>query len=99
VLSRTSVVGASGETSLEQLALKDLKTGQIEQVSAQGLFLMLRAIPRSEWLPDEVIRDGHGFVVTGAQIPPSRGRQTNRRIPWRPASRECSLSATFEQAR
>jgi thioredoxin reductase (NADPH) len=33
---------------------------------ADGLFVMIGAAPRTEWLPDEVRRDGHGFVLAGA---------------------------------
>ena len=36
-------------------------------VPADALFILIGAEPRTGWLPDEIARDGHGFVVTGVE--------------------------------
>ena len=52
------------------LDLEDVGTGARERVEARGLFLLLGAAPECSWLPDVVLRDEHGFVLTGRDIPP-----------------------------
>jgi thioredoxin reductase (NADPH) len=41
-------------------------------VPAYGLFLLLGAEPHCDWLPPEVARDPHGFVLTGRDVPRER---------------------------
>jgi thioredoxin reductase (NADPH) len=61
-----------GPDDVRQLAwldLEDVDTGERERVEARGLFLLIGAAPECAWLPDEVLRDERGFVVTGRDIP------------------------------
>jgi thioredoxin reductase (NADPH) len=58
------VVDGAGEDRLEQLVLED--GSGTRTVPADGLFILIGAEPRTDWLPDEIVRDAHGFVVTGA---------------------------------
>jgi thioredoxin reductase (NADPH) len=48
--------------------LRDTDTGAEETVGADGLFVLIGAHPRTEWLPDELARDEHGFLVTGDAV-------------------------------
>jgi thioredoxin reductase (NADPH) len=53
---------------------------------------MIGAHPRSDWLPPEVDRDEHGFVLTGSDLPPaSAGWPLERR----PLLLETSMPAVF----
>jgi thioredoxin reductase (NADPH) len=54
---------------LAWLDLEDVDTGERERVEARGLFLLLGAAPECSWLPDVVLRDERGFVLTGRDIP------------------------------
>ena len=42
--------------------------GEEETVEAEGLFLMIGARPRTDWVPREVARDSRGFILTGADL-------------------------------
>ena len=64
VRNRTQVVEVHGDGRLERLTLRDLD-GDEETVDATGLFVMIGAEPRVEWLPPEIERDERGFVVAG----------------------------------
>jgi thioredoxin reductase (NADPH) len=64
----TEIVGGGGDGWLDQLVLRDCATGSEETVDAGGLFLMIGAIPHTDWLPDRIERDEHGFVLTGADL-------------------------------
>lgn len=61
----THVVAASGGDHLEKLTLGDLTLGQ-QEVEAGWLFVFIGASPHAEWLGDQVARNEHGFVLTGA---------------------------------
>jgi thioredoxin reductase (NADPH) len=68
VVVRTSVetVGGGGDGRLEHVLVRDLTTGAEESIPAAGLFVMIGAEPRTDWLPDAVGRDRFGFVLAGA---------------------------------
>ncbi len=68
----TTVVDGGGDGRLEWLGLQDVRTGEDEKVPAYGLFLLLGAEPRCDWLPDTVSRDERGFVLTGRDVPKDR---------------------------
>ena len=66
----TAVVDGGGDGRLEWLSLEDVSTGERERVPAYGLFLLLGAEPRCDWVPSAVARDARGFVLTGRDVPP-----------------------------
>ena len=72
VLTRTEVVGCRGHDRLEGLTLKNLETGALTQVESSFLFVFIGAAPRTDWLGDQVVRDSHGFIVTGPDLDPAR---------------------------
>ncbi|MFC7494666.1 MULTISPECIES: FAD-dependent oxidoreductase [unclassified Nocardioides] len=63
------VVDGGGDGRLEWLGLEDVRTGEQDRVSAYGLFLLLGAEPHCDWIPRQVARDEHGFVLTGRDVP------------------------------
>lgn len=68
VLCRTEVVAADGDGHLERLTLSDRHTGAPTEVAADWLFVYIGASPRTDWLGGDVMRDDHGFVVTGHDL-------------------------------
>jgi thioredoxin reductase (NADPH) len=82
VRHRSEVVAASGDGHLETLTLCDRDSHESEVVAAGWLFVFIGAAPRTDWLGDDVVRDDHGFVMTGQeQLLPS-GRWTLARPPY-----------------
>ncbi len=65
----SEVVGAQGKGHLESITLQDRRTGRHETVPAAGLFLLIGARPRTDWLPPELARDQWGYVLTGRDVP------------------------------
>jgi thioredoxin reductase (NADPH) len=63
------VVDGGGDGRLEWIAVRDLNTGEVERHEAGGLFLLLGAEPKCDWLPPEIRLDEHGFVLTGRDVP------------------------------
>jgi thioredoxin reductase (NADPH) len=64
----TEVVDGGGAERLEQLELRDAKSGHSRTVLADALFVMIGARPHTDWLPAEIARDDHGFLLTGPDL-------------------------------
>lgn len=61
----TEVAGGGGDGRLQQLVLRETDTGLREAVDADALFVLIGADPHTDWLPPQVTRDPHGFLLTG----------------------------------
>jgi thioredoxin reductase (NADPH) len=68
VRTGTEVVDGGGEERLEELTLRDRRSGRTEQVTAAGLFVLIGAEPRTDWLPQEIQRDSRGYLLTGSDL-------------------------------
>lgn len=68
VRTGTVVEAAHGTKQLEQLTLKDVASGREELVDAQWLFVFIGAQPLTDWLEGAVLRDQHGFILTGPDM-------------------------------
>ncbi len=66
------VVDGGGGARLEWVELADRATGDRQRLPTSGLFILIGAEPRTEWLPPELQRDQLGFVVTGQSIDATR---------------------------
>jgi thioredoxin reductase (NADPH) len=66
--TRSQVVAAHGETSLEALDILNSATGETRRFESGGLFLFIGADAQTGWLPAEIARDERGFVRTGAEV-------------------------------
>ncbi len=67
ILFHTRVVDGGGAGRLEWLRLRD-GDGEERDVAADGLFVLIGADPRTEWLPEEIQRDEQGYVRTGVDL-------------------------------
>jgi thioredoxin reductase (NADPH) len=67
VRTETTVAGGGGDGRLQQLVLR--ATNGEQTVAADALFVLIGAHPRSDWLHEQIARDGHGFVLTGDDVP------------------------------
>jgi thioredoxin reductase (NADPH) len=62
-----SVVAARGTEHLEAISIAT-GDGSMEEATTNWLFVYIGAQPRTDWLGDAVVRDGHGFIVTGNDL-------------------------------
>jgi thioredoxin reductase (NADPH) len=60
------------------LVLRDIGSQTEAAVDANALFLLIGAQPNTEWLPPDIERDEHGFVLTGADVSPRRASPLDR---------------------
>ena len=64
----TELVGVEGSGRVEHVALTDVATGASQVEDADAVFVFIGTRPRSEWLPDSVLKDTKGFVLTGREL-------------------------------
>jgi thioredoxin reductase (NADPH) len=79
VHTHTEVVDGAGDGRLEEVTLRDRLTGTERQVPLEGLFIMIGAQPRTDWLPPEVEADRFGFLLTGSDAAGSGAWSEERR--------------------
>lgn len=87
VRTGTAVAGGGGEGRLQQLMLRDSRTGEHRTVAADALFVLIGAHPHTDWLPPQVARDADGFLLTGEELPDG----CNWPLQRRPYSLETSM--------
>ncbi|GAB7189546.1 FAD-dependent oxidoreductase [Kineococcus sp. NUM-3379] len=96
VRTATEVAGARGSEHLEQLCLRDTRTGATEVVDAGWLFVFIGAEPHTDWLGEEFVRDRRGFLVTGPDLLDAKGRPpAGWPLERDPFLLECSVPGVF----
>ena len=65
VESRSEVVEVHGDEQLEAIEVIDRRTGTTSRRDAKVLFVLIGAEAATDWLPADISRDKHGFVLTG----------------------------------
>src|SRR5436190_3390638 len=60
----TEVEAFQGRSKLRGIAVRDRASGATEELHPAGVFVFIGLSPNSGWLPAEIGRDMHGFVVT-----------------------------------
>jgi thioredoxin reductase (NADPH) len=68
LLCNTTIRQMNGNGHLASVDMVRSKTGEERNVETPGVFSFIGADPRTSWLPQEIERDGKGFVRTGADL-------------------------------
>jgi thioredoxin reductase (NADPH) len=92
LVPRTTIRQMTGNSVLEAVELENITTGERRTVETPAVFSMIGATPCTEWLPPEVLRDGKGFIKTGALVSEAPLWSQNNRAP---AALETSLPGIF----
>jgi thioredoxin reductase (NADPH) len=66
VALQSEVAAVSGDTALASVTILDRRTGKMREEATGGLFVFIGADAETDWLPPEIARDGHGYVLTGS---------------------------------
>jgi thioredoxin reductase (NADPH) len=87
------VLEAMGETRLA--CLKICGPGGDETVSATGLFIFIGAAPNTDWLPDTIMRDSNGFLLSGNDLKVDGKMAKSWNQPREPYLLETSVPGIF----
>jgi len=80
VLLDSEVIDAADDQRLRSISVRNRSTGKVEERAVSGLFVMIGAVPRTDWLPSGIARDERGYVLTGADVP--LDDQAEQRLPF-----------------
>src|SRR5207302_1304441 len=61
-------VREDGGGRLHSVVLRDRTVGTTEEKPAAAIFALIGSAPRTAWLPETVLRDAQGFVLTGTAL-------------------------------
>jgi thioredoxin reductase (NADPH) len=64
------VVGGDGGERIETLKIRDRARNIVETIPARFLFVLIGALPHTDWLQGMVERDAKGFIPTGHRVDP-----------------------------
>ncbi len=75
VRTRTEVIDGNGDGHLESVRLRTPQ-GETEE-PASALFIFVGGEPKTDWLPQSILRDAKGFVLSGPDL-----RLAGTSFPW-----------------
>jgi thioredoxin reductase (NADPH) len=81
VETRSEVVAGHGGERLEAIGVLDRRTGATSSRDAEAMFVLIGADAVTDWLPSQIVRDSHGFIVTGSDAM-KQGRWNSDREPY-----------------
>ncbi len=95
VVGNTDVISGSGSTVLENILLKNIKTGEEKTVPAKALFIYIGTKPGTGWLNDIVLKDEKGFIKTGTELMKEKSFHTFWKLTREPFMTETSIPGIF----
>ena len=66
--SHAEIVGLEGEVHLEEVRLRDNRSGATRTLPVRHVFMMTGAEPNTRWLQGCLALDGKGFIKTGSDL-------------------------------
>jgi thioredoxin reductase (NADPH) len=69
LMTDVEAVDGHGDDRLRGLTIRHRATGETEDLAVEGLLIMIGAVPHTQWLPDDILRERRGFVLTGSDVP------------------------------
>lgn len=93
VHTETEVLGVRGNGCLGEITASE--QGVEVKFPANEMFIMIGAEPRTEWLPEDVMRDKLGFILTGTDLSPDDRKKFRDECGRPPLSHETSMHGVF----
>jgi len=95
VMVNTEIVAATGSDRLEEITLKNRRSGTTEAVPADAIFIFIGAVPHSDIAAGIVERSDAGFILTGPDLIREGRRPKNWTLQRDPFLLETSMPGIF----
>lgn len=95
VITCTNVITCSGNSVLESIKLKDVKSDEEKTVQTKALFVYIGMKPGTDWLNDTVLKNENGFIITGNELLKERSFHTFWKLERQPYLPETSVPGIF----
>jgi len=95
VMMNTEVISMEGSEHLDAITLQNNKSGKIETVMADAIFIFIGAVPHTDFVKDTVELDKSGFILTGQDLMHDGHRPKNWNLKRDPFLLETSVPGIF----
>jgi thioredoxin reductase (NADPH) len=95
IRTSTRVVRAAGDGKLEQITVADVMSGEEQTLRGDALFILIGGEPTSTCARGWLLRDDHGFMLTGPDILEDREREAAWPLEREPYFLESSQPGAF----
>lgn len=68
LLCHTEISKIIGDDSLRSIEVTHNQTGETRSIEVSAIFTFIGAVPRTDWLPQEIETDDRGFIKTGLAV-------------------------------
>lgn len=92
---QTEIVAAHGDDRLEAVTLKNKTTGASERCPAAALFILIGAVPQTDWLRGVVELDEQGYILTGLDWLRETDEESRWPLERAPYLLECTVPGIF----
>lgn len=91
LIKNSEVTNILGDDRISCVQVTNNQTGETQQIDCAALFIFIGARPHTDWLPDEVLLDDKGFVMTGSSFSQCG---TGSEAHWKLERTPCQLETT-----
>ena len=95
IITNSDVISCSGTNVLENITLKNAKTGEEMTVPAKALFIYIGTKPGTDWLNELVLKNEKGFIITGSELMKDKSFHTFWKLEREPFLPETSVPGIF----
>jgi thioredoxin reductase (NADPH) len=95
VVPNTEVVCVTGEKVLQQITLRNSRTGEENTVQAKAMFIYIGTRPGTAWLNNIVLKDEKGFIITGSELVKDKSFHSFWKLEREPLLPETSVPGIF----
>ena len=90
------MIGLDGDEILQEITLKDLKTGEERKAGTRWLFVCIGGVPQTQWAAEVgIVRDESGYLVTGPDLLCNGKRPANWLLERDPYYLETNIPGVF----
>ncbi len=68
IITNTQIKSLSGENSLSSVELINDRDGSTRTIDTSSLFILIGAVPNTDWLEKTIRLDDKGFIITGSDV-------------------------------
>ncbi len=68
IITNTQIKSLSGENSLSSVELINDRDGSTRTIDTSSLFILIGAVPNTDWLEETIRLDDKGFIITGSDV-------------------------------
>lgn len=95
IRKQCEIVAAQGEEHLEAIVVRNRRTQKEQTLPTDALFILIGADAQTEWLPQAILRDQGGYLLTGNDILVNQAAKKHWPLSRSPYFLETSVPGVF----